>query len=99
MHIPFTLWMNFFLVQLICIANLYDGCKCIFYTILFLYICVFYDMLHILLSCDSLRDPWNVYCIVFIYLCIYLFISSFIYEVGWVTIVCRGFCWRAFVLV
>jgi len=45
------------------IANLYDCCKCIFYTI-FLYICMFYDMFHILLSCDSLRDPWNVYCIV-----------------------------------
>ena len=25
---------------------------------------MFYDMFHILLSCDSLRNPWNVYCIV-----------------------------------
>jgi len=74
MHTPFTLWMNFSHVQMICIAKLYDGCKCIFYTVLFLYICVFYDMLHILLSCGSLRDPWNVYCIV-----LYLFIYVFIY--------------------
>jgi hypothetical protein len=26
--------------------------------------CMFYDMFHILLSSDSLREPWNVYCIV-----------------------------------
>jgi hypothetical protein len=25
---------------------------------------MFYDMFHILLSCDSLRDPWIVFCIV-----------------------------------
>jgi len=56
--------MNFSLVQMICIANLYDCCKCIFYTVLFLYIFMFYDMIHILLSCDSLRDPWNLYCVV-----------------------------------
>ena len=64
MHTPFTLWMNFSHVQMLGIANLYDYCKCIFYTVLFLYICMFYDMFHILLSCDSLLDPRNVYCIV-----------------------------------
>jgi len=64
MHTSFTMWMNFSHVQRICIANLYDSCKCIVYTVLFLYICVFYDMFHHPLSCDSLRDPWNVYCIV-----------------------------------
>jgi len=64
MQTPFTVRMNFLHVQVICIANLYDCCKCIFYTVLFLYICMFYDMFHILLSSDTLMDPWNVYCIV-----------------------------------
>jgi hypothetical protein len=30
--------MNFSQVQMICIANLHDCCKCIFYTVLFFYI-------------------------------------------------------------
>ena len=64
MHTPFTLRMNFSHAQMICIANLYDCCKCIFYSVLFLYICMFCDMFHILESCDSLKDPWNVYYIV-----------------------------------
>ena len=50
---PLILWMNFSHVQMICIANLYDCCKCIIYTALYLYICMFYDMFHILLSCES----------------------------------------------
>jgi len=61
---PFAVWMDCWHIQMICIANLYDCCKCLFYTVLFLYICVFYDMFHIPLSFDSLRDSWNVYCIV-----------------------------------
>jgi hypothetical protein len=56
--------MNFLHVQMLGIANLYDYRKCIFYTVLCLYIFMFYDMFHILLSCDSLLDPRNVYCIV-----------------------------------
>jgi hypothetical protein len=57
MHTPFTLWMNFLHVQMICITDLYD-CVNPYYTVMFLYV---YDMFHILLSCDSLGDPWNVY--------------------------------------
>jgi len=51
-------------VQMICIANLHDCCKCIFYTVLFLCICMFMTCSTSYFSCDSLRDPWNVYCIV-----------------------------------
>jgi len=49
--------------------------KVYFYTVLFLYICMFDDMLHILLSCDSLRDPWNVYCIVLYCIVLYRIVS------------------------
>ena len=63
---------------MICIANFNDCCKCIFYTVLFLYIFTFYDVFHILLSCDSLGDPWNVYCIV---LCCTLLYCIVLYRI------------------
>ena len=39
MHTPFTLWMNFLHVQMICITDLYDCVNP--YTVIFLYVCMF----------------------------------------------------------
>jgi hypothetical protein len=55
MHTAFSVWMNFLHVQMTCIADLHDCVN--LYTVIFLYV---YDMFHILLSYDSLRDLWNV---------------------------------------
>ena len=65
MHTPFTLWMNFLHVLMICITELYD---CVTpYSVIFLYVCMF-----ILLSYDSLRDPRNVCTYVHMYVCTYV---------------------------
>ena len=74
MHIPFTLWTNSLLLQMICITDLYDCVN--FHTVIILYflftfVCVF-DMFHILLSVDSLGDLWNV-CM---YVCMYVKVNS-----------------------
>ena len=58
MHTPFTLWMNFLHVQMICVAGLYDCVNS--HTVIILYILFAFDMFHFLLSGDSLRDLWNV---------------------------------------
>jgi hypothetical protein len=34
-----------------------------------LYDFVCYDLFHILLSCDKIKDPWNVYMYVCMYVC------------------------------
>ena len=57
-HIPFTLWMNFLHVQMICISDLHDCVNS--YTVITLYVLYAFDMFHILLSGDSLRDLWNI---------------------------------------
>jgi hypothetical protein len=50
-----------------------------------LYDFVCYDLLHILLSCDKIMDPWNVYkyiCMyVYMYVCIYvcMYICMYVY--------------------
>jgi len=70
MHTPFTLWMNFSHVQMTCITDLYD--YVLSYNLIF-YICLYvYDMFHILLSCDSLKDLWNVYMYVRMYVFMYV---------------------------
>jgi len=65
MHTPFTLWMNFLHAQMICIADLCDckfsHCNNFAYLVCFR---MFFDMFHILLSGDSLRDLCNVYAYV-----------------------------------
>jgi hypothetical protein len=33
---------------------------------------VCYDLFHILLSCDKIMDPWNVYMYVYMYVCMYV---------------------------
>jgi hypothetical protein len=33
---------------------------------------VCYDLFHILLSCDKIMDPWNVYMYVYMYVCTYV---------------------------
>jgi hypothetical protein len=38
-----------------------------------LYDFVCYDLFHILLSCDKIMDPWNVYMYVCMYVCMYYF--------------------------
>ena len=59
MHTSFTLWMHFLHVQMICITELYD---CVIsYIVIILYVLYDFNMFHILLSGDSLRDLWNVY--------------------------------------
>ena len=60
MHTPFTLWMNFLHIQMICITDLYDRVNSHTVIILYILFCMFFDMFHILLSGDSLRDLWNV---------------------------------------
>ena len=70
MHTPFTLWMNFLLVQMINITDLYDYINS--YTVIILYVLYalyVFDMFHILLPGDSLRDLRNVY----MYVCHMLF--------------------------
>jgi hypothetical protein len=37
-----------------------------------LYDFVCYDLFHILLSCDKIMDPWNVYVYVCMYVCMYI---------------------------
>ena len=76
---PFTLRMNFSNVQMICIADIYD-CVNVYNTLhCNVFICLYvYDMFHILLSWDSLRDLWNVYvyvhmfCVLFVCKCVLL---------------------------
>jgi len=58
MHTPFTLWMNFLHIQMICTTDLYDCVNS--YTVIILYVLYAFDMFHILLSADSLRDLWYV---------------------------------------
>ena len=61
MHTPFTLRMNFLHVQTICVTDLYDcvnSYTVIIFYVLYAFVC--FDMFHILLSGDSLRDLWNV---------------------------------------
>ena len=53
-------------VHMICITDLYD-CVVNPYTVIILYVLYAYDMFYILLSCDSLRDLWNVYMYVYMY--------------------------------
>jgi len=43
------------------------------YTVIFYVRLSVYDMFHILLSCDSLKDLWNVYMYACIYVCTYVF--------------------------
>jgi len=63
MHTPFTLWMNFLHIQMMCIIDLFDCVNS--HTVIILYVlfcfCMFFDMFYILLSGDSLRDLWNVH--------------------------------------
>jgi len=70
MHTPFTLWMNFLHVQMICITDLYDSV--ISYTVIILYVLYAFDMFHNLLSGDSLRDLWNVYMYICMCVCMYV---------------------------
>ena len=67
MHTPFTLWMNFLRVQTICVTDLYDHVNS--YSVIILYVLYVFDMFHILLSGDSLRDLWNVRMYVCMYVC------------------------------
>jgi hypothetical protein len=81
MHTPFTLWMIFLHVQMICIADLHDCVNS--HTNNFICLvcfCMFFDMFHILLSVDSLRDPWNVcVCVcVCIYICVCVCVCVFV---------------------
>ena len=69
MHSPFTLWMNFLHVEMMCITDLHD---CVISYTIILYALYAFDIFHILLSGDSLRDLWNIY----IYICVYHLISS-----------------------
>ena len=62
MHTPFTLWMNFLHVQIICIADLSDCVDS--YTLMILYVLYDLDMFYVLLFGDSLRDLWNV-CVIY----------------------------------
>ena len=83
MHTPFTLWMNFLHVQMICIADLHDCVNS--HTNNFICLvcfCMFFDMFHILLSVDSLRDPWNVcLCIyIYIYICVFVCVCVCLYA-------------------
>ena len=59
MHTHFTLWMNFLHARTIYITDLYDYVNP--YTVIILYVLYAFDMFHILLSGDSLRDLWTVY--------------------------------------
>jgi len=58
---------------MLCITDLYDCVNP--YTVIILYVLYAYDMFHILLSCDSLRDLWNVYMYVYMYVGIYVCIT------------------------
>jgi len=55
---------------MICITDLYDcvnsNTVIILYVLMLLYV---FDVFHILLSGDSLRDLWNVYMYVCTYVC------------------------------
>ena len=70
MQTPFTLWMNFLHVQMICITDLYDCVNS--YTVIILSCMLLYvlDTFHIVLSGDSLRDLRNVY--ICMYVCMYV---------------------------
>jgi len=58
--------MNFLHVNMLCITDLYD---CVIsYTVIISYVLYAFDIFHILLSGDSLRDLWNL-CI---YVCMYV---------------------------
>jgi len=61
--------MNFLHVQMICITDLHDCVNSD--TVIILYVLCAFDMFHILLSGDSLRDLWNVYMYVCTYVCMY----------------------------
>jgi len=57
MHIPFIPRMNFLHVKMVCITHLQDCVNT--YTVIILYVFMLlyvFDMLHFLLSSDSLRD-------------------------------------------
>ena len=63
--------MNCLHVQMIYITELYDCVNS--YTVINLYVLytfVCFDMFHILLSGDSLRNLWNVH--IYIYVCMYV---------------------------
>ena len=61
---------EFLHVQVICITDLYDCVNS--YTVIYMSCILLYvfDMFHILLSGDSLRDLWNVYMYVCMHVCI-----------------------------
>ena len=80
MHTPFTLWMNFLHVQTLCIADLYDCVNC--YTVIILYVFYAFDMFHILLSGDSLKDLWNVCMYVCMYVCLYVCTYGQVYGIN-----------------
>jgi len=67
MHTPFTPWINFLHVQMICTTDLHYCVNS--YIVIILYVFYAFDMLHILLSGDSLRDLWNV--------CVYVCMKSY----------------------
>jgi hypothetical protein len=76
MHTPFTLWMNFSHVQMTCITDLYECIIFIISCTVIFYICsCVYDVFHILLSCDSLKDLWNVY----VFVCLYVWLMPYAY--------------------
>jgi len=80
MHTPFTLWMNFLHVQMICITDLYECANSHTVTMLCLFcFCMFFDMFHILLSGDSFRDPWNVYIYLYTntHICVCVFVCMY----------------------
>ena len=64
------MWMNFLHVQTICVADLYDCVNC--YTVIILYVLYAFDMFHMLLSGDSLKDLWNVCMYICMYVCMYV---------------------------
>ena len=49
--------------------------------VLFSFVC-FFDMFHILLSGDSLRDLWNVYMYIFMYVCMYMMCVYYLLWAG-----------------
>jgi len=53
-YTPFTRWMNFLHVQTTCVTDLYDCVNP--YTVIILCVLYVFDMFHILLSGDRLKD-------------------------------------------
>jgi len=79
MHTAFTPWMNFLHVQMICIADLYDCVNS--YTVIILdvlYALYVFDMFHVLLSGDSLRDLWIVCMYVCLYVCLCMYVRMLV---------------------